>query len=190
MNDDRRELDPDAELIALTAPLPLDEQDVYVIGVTWDDAPPDQLAVRVLIKGIWQPWFEIDPDGEQSGDDALGNAGGEAAILTDAQAAQFRAISTREGPDRLTVSLFNGDSGESSTETTALDRSSFGRSRGTVPSILPLAASVVPQPDIGLRSEWGARAPTTEISYGEVRGAVIHHTAGSNSYTAAQAPNR
>src|SRR5690606_18562315 len=45
-----------------------------------------------------------------------------------------------------------------------------------------------PRPTILTRSQWGARAPVSAMAVGSVQGATIHHTAGTNTYTAAQVP--
>lgn len=50
------------------------------------------------------------------------------------------------------------------------------------------AATGTPMPAIRLRSAWGAVAPVGEMAVGQVLGATVHHTAGSNDYGAADVP--
>lgn len=58
---------------------------------------------------------------------------------------------------------------------------------------LPMSPSTltVPAPRVVTRAQWGETRvpPLWRPSYANLGGAVIHHTAGSNSYTAAQAPS-
>ncbi len=53
------------------------------------------------------------------------------------------------------------------------------------------AAAAVSRPTINTRAQWGADESimTWTPQVGRVNGAVVHHTAGSNNYTAAQVPS-
>src|SRR5690625_1164606 len=53
------------------------------------------------------------------------------------------------------------------------------------------AAAAPPRPGIHSREQWGADESLRDgsPSYGEVQGAVIHHTAGANGYSESQVPN-
>ncbi|MBI9114779.1 peptidoglycan recognition protein family protein [Sanguibacter suaedae] len=54
---------------------------------------------------------------------------------------------------------------------------------------LALATAVMPQPRIVTRAQWGVGAPVCSGGYSAATlAAVVHHTASSNSYTAAQVP--
>lgn len=49
-------------------------------------------------------------------------------------------------------------------------------------------AAGTPVPTIQSRARWGAVPPSGPMDVGQVKGATIHHTAGTNDYTAAEVP--
>lgn len=71
---------------------------------------------------------------------------------------------------------------------TASGRAASGGGGGAT-SALVLPAASVARPAMVSRAQWGAPAPVCQVDYGqELRAAAIHHTASTNSYTAAQVP--
>ncbi len=141
-------------------------KDFSLVGVTWTkglQADPADTLVEVRTrstKGTWTRWQEIHIEPGESG-----RPGTEPLWVGSSDAVALRVLSSSDA-DVEGLSLATVDPGRS-LETT------------------PVAASVG-QPSIILRSGWGARANTSCDSprYGDATlGAVIHHTAGSNSYS-------
>lgn len=75
---------------------------------------------------------------------------------------------------------------------TAAESTFFARSGLAQPTenILPRVMANVAAPRVLSRTSWGgpARSATWAPKYADLRAAVVHHTAGQNNYTAAQAP--
>lgn len=154
-----------------------------VAGVTFTGATPAGMTVeaRTRTSAGWSPWLELavdDADGPDAGSadarrarkgtepiTAAGATGLEVRVATDGTAA----------PAGLTASLV--DAGSSSADSQLGSRTAS-------------AEAAVRQPTIVTRTEWGAdesiRTCTPETITG-VKGAVVHHTVNSNTYTQAQA---
>ncbi|MBN2177423.1 MAG: VCBS repeat-containing protein [Demequinaceae bacterium] len=177
----------DYPLVALTDPLDLDPSIPYVIGVTWEGSGSIAIDARCMTDGQWQPWERVDRDGGEPGEGDLEVLGTEPYIAVNSTAVQFRASSDTDVPPALTVRVFSSELVPAS-ETTP--------GAATSPSTAYDAASVVsavtpvdnPQPVIHLRDEWSPRDPSGEFDIGTVQGAVVHHTAGTNSYSTADVP--
>ncbi|WP_197088764.1 FG-GAP-like repeat-containing protein [Cellulosimicrobium funkei] len=90
-------------------------------------------------------------------------------------------------PSEQTTSDLDLDLGEVST--VAFTHPGASAAAAVVPQA-PLAAAVTPRPTIYSRAQWGANEAisTWTPQLGRVVGATVHHTAGTNSYTAAQVP--
>ncbi|MFT4299633.1 MAG: N-acetylmuramoyl-L-alanine amidase [Aeromicrobium sp.] len=140
-----------------------------LLGVTWTDGVPAGVAevqVRWRQDGTWSPWTLLDPeDGEVEG----GVPGTAPKWVGPSDAAQARVVAADDiEPKGLT--LVTVDPGET-------------------PTLTPAAS--VSQPSIIMRSQWGAQAYGgsgcgSAPANGTFTGTIVHHTAGSNSYTAAQ----
>ncbi|TXL57313.1 SpoIID/LytB domain-containing protein [Aeromicrobium terrae] len=140
-----------------------------MLGVTWDpDARSADLAVEVRWRhdGRWSSWTPLDLE---LGPDVEGGRPGTEPQWTDASDGVAVRVTSTSGhkPSGLRVAMIDPGAGA---------------------DVRPVAATVG-QPAIIMRSQWGASAGGTCSSpvYGATTlGAVIHHTAGSNTYTKAQ----
>ncbi len=149
-----------------------------MFGVTWKGGLPNEDTVveaRWRSKGKWSAWTElhVDPAPGEGG-----RPGTEPQWVDSADAAAVRVLSTSNASPRdLSLTLV-----DASTSTASASNSSSTPSG----SIDVTPAATVDKPAIILRSAWGAAASDSCDSprYGSTtRGAVIHHTAGSNSYS-------
>jgi hypothetical protein len=173
----------DSDLVAELPPRSTD--DFGLVGVTWDrgfDAAGLLVEVRLRTDGAWGDWEELhveSDDGSEGGQD-----GTEPLWVGSADGVSVRVTSpTGQRPAGLKVATIDAaaTSASASTVSNAVYTTS---SASTVTT-----AATTARPPIILRSQWGA-APNTKcdsptVSSG-IRGAVVHHTAGTNSYTAAQ----
>ncbi|MCW2831055.1 MAG: hypothetical protein JWP31_1747 [Aeromicrobium sp.] len=147
-----------------------------MLGVTWSgglDETDTHVEVRWRTAGSWSAWtvLHTDPAPEEGG-----RAGTEPHWVGSADGAQVRVISSGDAsPQGLSLSTIDPEAGPSA------------ESAGTEvsPTIDVTQAATVASPRIISRSAWGASNSGSCDSplYGSTtRGAVIHHTAGNNSY--------
>ncbi|MEO7270356.1 MAG: peptidoglycan recognition protein [Knoellia sp.] len=169
---------------ALSAPLRLGRDSV--VGVTWlDPAVPGKgdvgdVQVRTRDHRTWSAWEELHVDDSHGPDQGTAEAararrGSAPLVVVGADYVQVR-VATRTGrvPKDLRVDLI--DPGATSADAPA--------------STLPSASAGGVRPTIRTRAEWGADESIRKgsPSYGTVDVGFVHHTAGSNSYTAAEVP--
>ncbi|MEG9226732.1 N-acetylmuramoyl-L-alanine amidase [Aeromicrobium sp. Sec7.5] len=139
-----------------------------LLGVTWTDGVPADVAevqVRWQQDGSWSDWTILDPESQEV---EGGIPGTEPKWVGPSQAAQARIIAS-DDIDPAGLTLVTVASGES-------------------PTLTQAAAT---QPNIISRASWGARAYGgsgcgSAPSNGTFKGTIVHHTAGSNNYSAAQ----
>lgn len=135
-----------------------------LVGVTWASGVPKAAEVEVQWRGKdgWSDWQEL----HQVREPEEGRPGTEPQWVGWADAVAVRVVSAeRAEPVDLQIATVDP-----------------GKAGGIIPA-------AVAQPNIILRSQWGAKAQTecATPTYGSTTlGAVIHHTVGSNSYTRAQ----
>jgi len=167
------------------------------IGVTWPegaDAAALEPQVRVMTDGEWSGWVELGQEDEapDAGTADAENAvrdGTEAMWVGDAEAIQLSFAATADGgPDDLTLVLVGSEEvplpaddrivGEAEAEADG----EMVVQTATM-SAVPLADSA-PALQIVTRAQWGARAQvcTPDVA-SRLVGAVVHHTAGSNTYS-------
>ncbi|WP_207957832.1 N-acetylmuramoyl-L-alanine amidase [Streptomyces sp. YIM 98790] len=169
-----------------------------MLGVTWTD-PADEprgtveVRTRSALTGEWSDWQELEraPQMETREDDdgrgateplwAGPSDGVEARVVTDAGEASGL-------PEGLRLDLINPsvEGGQGQDAQSAGPADGGGRALDMVPAAYSTAGA--PMPAITTRAEWGAdeAAVTEPVQYlpgGEVRAAVVHHTAGENDYT-------
>ncbi|WP_052436449.1 N-acetylmuramoyl-L-alanine amidase [Georgenia sp. SUBG003] len=194
----------------LTRPIPTDE--FLVAGLTWEAgqrlAADAQVFVRVEEDGVWSEWEETSHEEGMSGT-------GEAAAGTDpfvtggAQTIQVRVTgAAAELPDNLAITVLSTEDLQTPPPATeavesapipvptvapAAPGSSAVVPAGTVAASVaasPVATTVVPpRPSVISRAGWGAdeRKMTWRPTYRALRAAVVHHTAGTNTYTWSEA---
>lgn len=139
-----------------------------LLGVTWTDGVPadvSEVQVRWQQDGQWSDWTILDP-GAEPGEGGI--PGTEPRWVGPSTAAQARIVAS-EDIDPAGLTLVTVAAGES-------------------PTLTQAAAS---QPQIISRAQWGARAYGgsgcgSAPSNGTFQGTIVHHTAGSNNYSAAQ----
>ena len=166
-----------------------------VAGLTWDPgaelAAGTEIHMRVREAGAWSQWLatpeELAPDGRGRHGTAPFVTGGADAVQVHISGnpadlprsleldviQDGPSIATRESTSSVTPAVFVQP---------AVDR------RAVMASV---TATPVPQPMIVSRAGWGADESLRkgwEATTAELRAAVVHHTAGTNSYTATQSP--
>lgn len=140
-------------------------EDVGVVGVTFDQPVADDVAVyvRQVDAGTPEAWTALEMD--TSSETATAPLSTEPIVVSGAGSVQVATLSATP----MTATLALSTSATVAADTTTSD----------------LAWT---DPEIRSRSSWGARPPKYEYTKGIVTGAMIHHTAGTNNYTADQVP--
>jgi putative cell wall-binding protein len=174
-----------ADPSVLTAPKAT--QGFDLVGVTWDSgSAPDGTAVQVRVRedGTWTDWEPMPvvdggpDDGSPEALRARGRTGTEPLLSTGADGVQVR-VDTPDGtvPSGLRVELVDPGSSAADAALTPQDPPASAQARA-------------PRPAIITRAQWGADETLRNGDPGvnaQVRALFLHHTAGSNSYSAAQA---
>ncbi len=150
-----------------------DTSEFSMIGVALDEAPTDPVLVRVLEDDAWSEWIELEYSGDNGPD--------EGSAEQSSNNTEPLWVGDATGYE---VSL--GGSDAPSAEVTLVRETT----RRVMTETVPLADAAMPVPfGVQPRSAWGARAAASTPSYASaVRMAVVHHTASSNNYSAAQVP--
>ncbi len=157
-----------------TSPDPL-----KLVAVTWTGATPQVIELRSkLATGLFGPWTRVDPvDTERDGRRAA-STGTEPIWVADSKEVQVRA-STDGQPVTQRVALTSIDPGTGSND-----------ARIAAAAVTPGGATGSPSsPAVVTRAQWGAdeRLMTWTPEYTPtVRAVTIHHTAGTNAYSAAE----
>ncbi|WP_448610052.1 N-acetylmuramoyl-L-alanine amidase [Geodermatophilus sp. URMC 60] len=164
-----------------------DVDEFSLVGVTWayDPAVTDtvvQVRVRDL-DGAWGAWTEVVAEAAEQAADADTQAavrGGTAPLWTGPATAVEAELVTRSGARPTDVQLDLVDPGESRAD------GSLGS-----PDIQDTADAAVAMPPVFSRAQWGADENLMRWNpqyASTIKAATLHHTAGSNSYTADQVP--
>lgn len=156
-------------------------RDFSVAALTWPAAEtfPENATItfRVREADSWSDWLTVEPD--DAGNEGQERAGTDPFITGSADAIQV-ALQTDDAnlPGDLQLTVIY-------TDTTTTDVTSSSLS--TTMSSTTTTAGVT-QPQIITRAEWGVsnETPNWTKRYYTLQAAVIHHTAGTNNYTAAQ----
>jgi hypothetical protein len=155
-----------------------------IAAVTWSDAKPGadvRLRLRTRVGTGWGSWAELrddghgpDPDSAEAAGDRFGT---EPLLVPESDAVQVR-VTTADGSMPTGLRLELVASSESATDSSI--------AAASVPSSSPAG-----RPYIFTRAHWGAdeslREPG-EPDYGVIRGAFVHHTAGTNAYDRDEVP--
>jgi len=178
-------------------------------------APGTQIFVRVLEDDAWSDWLETGDD-EAGPDDADYPSGTEPFVTGGAGAVQVAITGAPSDlPRDLQLSLIPSvplpavttlteptaspseeppsgsppaTAAEASATPAVVDVAAFTRAAAAPVDAQALAPSAVTRPPIISRSGWGADESlmTWTPTYATLKAAVVHHTAGTNSYTASQ----
>jgi N-acetylmuramoyl-L-alanine amidase/FG-GAP-like repeat len=162
-----------------------DTRGFALIGVTLPDAPASPVLVRTATDGgAWGPWTELDFDDQP--------AGGTPAPVPGAPVPQEP---DEDKPGAHSDPYWVGEAGRYELELPA-DVADVAKvhlvyetsQKVAVAETAPAGAD--PRgPSIISRASWGARAPRdTPTIASRLQLAVMHHTAGTNSYSAADVP--
>jgi hypothetical protein len=159
-----------------------------MVGASWSGAEPDVLRVRGRASGgDWTAWFPLETAEDPEDGTALGAA--EPAWLGAAD--EIELVALRDGEDvsaELTAHVLTTsprDLEKDGASSAALERmSTRAAGAGDAVELGPGAPAIV------TRSAWGADESLvgSVSSASELRAVVVHHTAGSNSYAKADAP--
>jgi len=160
--------------------------DYGMVGVTWDGSRPVgqvEAWVRTRSSGSWSDWTPLGgaSDEEPDAAEARGTRAGTAPLwVGQADGVQVRVdVLAGEAPTRVRVALV--DPGSSAADANAAQP-------GAPRSAAHAAATA---PPIRTRAQWGADESirSGSPSYAPLKAVVVHHTASTNDYTAAQVPS-
>jgi hypothetical protein len=166
----------------------LETGDFLVAGVRWDadDVEPTDIRVRIREEGGWSAWqvLETNDEGPDPGTPEYQQArhvvGTDPIITAGADAIQVR-VDVPDGGEPPDVDVVTIDPGTGPADGTTVERTP-----------LTSAAAAMSAPSMMTRAQWGADESLRNCSpsySSTIRAATIHHTAGTNSYTAAQGPS-
>ena len=159
------------------------ETDTFeLVALTWtgDDAP--EPYVRVRTDGVWSPWSALPPDEHTAGESDV--AGTEPLWVSGANAVEVSVAG--DVPDDLTLTLIHP---------APAPRSALSAAEPDAVTTAGVPGRwMIDKPTIRSRAAWGAdeslRQNQDGVAYGDVRGAFVHHTATTNSYTSAEVRGR
>lgn len=167
---------------------PIDAE-VTLVGVSWEGAEPEAAWVRTDDGSGWSPWYELAIDAEHGPDpdtaeSVVAREASEPLYVGEVDRVQYRIAAP--SPDGVEAELV---------ETSARSLSTVQRVARFFGGLTwsPRSADATPgQPTIVPRSAWGGDICTAnkdeEPAYNPgVRTMFVHHTASSNTYTAAGA---
>ncbi|MDR1442940.1 MAG: FG-GAP-like repeat-containing protein [Bifidobacteriaceae bacterium] len=183
-----------------------------IAGVTWDgDQEPGRILARAYQNDEWTDWFDLEPtDGPDpaSAEGGRARAGSEPLVVAGSTAVQIQVLSQpgEDLPDKVAAAVVPLEDAEidpapeaaGQTASKAASGSSAPAGLRGAPAGLTAAvpAASAGQPVINPRSKWNAAAAnySGNVPKGQpvvapkLYGAVVHHQAGTNTYTAAQVP--
>ncbi|WP_435200350.1 peptidoglycan recognition protein family protein [Janibacter sp. GS2] len=160
----------------------LDTRDFRVAGVTWRGDRTDVEAfvrTRDARTGTWTDWSFLEAEGgpDAGSAEAAAARGGTQPLITAASdGIQVRVESARAKPAELEVDVVDPGTSDADGDV------------GSTPGAT--ADGVQAKPTVHSRAEWGADESIRKGDpvHGEVRGAVVHHTAGINAYSQEEVP--
>ena len=161
-----------------------------MVGVTWVDTLSDPVveARGRQLDGMWSPWYQlevaIDPE---TGDEATAT---ELAWLGEVDAVQVRGM--QDGADVtdqliahvVTTSPTDEDSSPVTAGAHAAASATPNASNPSTPRLGPQSPSYTSRAGWGANESWARSTSAAD----HLKAVVIHHTAGSNSYSSATSP--
>ena len=157
------------------------DREFSMVGLTWAGDRDIVAYVRAQnADGSWSPWYLMDETEPPAGATTFGT---EPIFVGPTKRIQ---VSTGN------VDLLEGGRAQADAATTARDIEAVFLDGGTGTAngaIKPVADSYsASMPKVITRAQWGAGPSSTPTYTEPVTAATVHHTAGSNTYTEAQAP--
>lgn len=184
------------------ASTPVDLPRLGVSGVTWPAGSGAGISVqyRTEVAGAWSDWTFVASEPDHAPDAAEAKAaakrtggpreGTDPIITTNAQRIQVRVIAP-QGAASPKAQLAVVTPGTAAGTTSGAAAGNVEPVAYTTSATTASAATVVPQPTIYTRAQWGADETLrdqTPPDYGVVDAAFVHHTAGTNSYAEGDVP--
>lgn len=168
-------------LLGATAVQPVTSE-VAVVGLTWQEKTGGAAVVQIRSRTgtRWSAWQTVESDPTRGdGDASATRAGTDPLVMAGVSAVQARVL----GPAGATPA-------KASLEVIDPGTSSYDGTAGTAAAQPGSAQAVAARPAMNSRASWGAneRLRRGGVSYGAVKGVVVHHTAGTNNYTPSQVP--
>lgn len=152
----------------------VDGADLLLVGVTWQASDTADVTAQLRTRSgdQWSKWEELPISDDAPDDAAQGRGGTDPALITDATDIEVRLRAGAAGLP-ADVQLARIDPDEDAPAVVRPQARSMPRTSSTYPGV-----------EVRTRAEWGADESirTWPADTGEVTGAVIHHTAGSNNY--------
>ena len=180
----------DEDAADLVAQLPAKRTDDFgLVGVTWErgfDTDGMTVQVRLRTDDAWADWEELDVESDEG---EGGRDGTEPLWVGSADGVAVRVTSpTGDRPSGLSVATI--DPGTTPASSASASNALYtGAADGAVTQVADGAPTYTAKPAIISRSSWGAKKNTycdaPQVG-NETRGIVVHHTAGSNSYSKSQ----
>lgn len=171
----------DADAGWLVSP-PLSAGDAVLVGADWGGAAGVEVEVRNRYDGVWGPWTPLVVHDDHAPDAGTAEAARIDTTATDpVWVGPSDELQLRQRGGRLPVEL-------DLVEVSGGDGLAYEPSAR--PVFAPSAAAATVQPEILSRASWGAdesRRTSPPRFADRARFAVVHHTAGSNSYSSSQA---
>lgn len=156
-----------------------------VLGVTWEPGKSDEdvsVQVRARVDGEWTSWEDLEI--ESGVQDDSGRAGTAPMWVGDADGVSVRVASeSGQTPEGLRVATIDG--GEGLAEPSSSKKSPTTMSASGVRKISH--PSWVTRRQWGVDTRWQSSCSSPR-SVPRGKGVVLHHTAGSNSYSRSEAP--
>lgn len=182
----------DEQDLAASPALELPEP-IQTIGLTWpmgEETPSLQVRARDL-DGTWGEWFELEQDNvvpdAGTAEAELARAGTSSIWVGDSDAVQVATVGRADqavAASDVRLALV-GSAEPVSANASPASAVFTAPPASVVMTAVPTSVVATGVPfNVIPRSAWGARTPTcTMDSVSKLDGAVVHHTAGGNSYT-------
>ena len=176
-----------------------------IVGVVWRGAEDAEVEIRTRAGGKWSAWSGLDTDNDP---EQPGASGTEPYSMAGMDAAQLRILGSATPHEAKVLSIdpkrWSGD--ETAVEfNTPVTDGAAGASDAQAPAASGTATMAyapgsaaaqtvaddggVKAPKIEYRKAWGAAKPKSDPAMtGKVQAAIVHHTGGSNDYTAEDVP--
>jgi uncharacterized protein with LGFP repeats len=182
----------------IVAALPRQRTETFsTIGVTWAhgtlSAP--QVEVRVRTNGSWSDWHLLPDDTAEGPNGNEGRRGKPGTAPLWVGTSDGVEVRVSDDPTAATMSL--SDLSVSLVDPEVLSSDSRVQSLGsriTTDSVAPRMPNLVGQPAVVTRAQWGADERLRSYNgqgcaqpryTSTIKAAIVHHTAGANSYSAA-----